>query len=166
MNPSACAAAPALGAAPAPRPLSARDLGEVVGLLLHSPLHRGFTVADVEDWFVPPLRLGQYRFYRRGPTAVGIVTWASLDERRLATFLAGDDALARDDWRGGDRLVIVDFVAPAGGVAAMVADLRRRVFVGREAWATRRAPDGRLKRVVHYPAVDARGRRLGADATL
>jgi cytolysin-activating lysine-acyltransferase len=139
-------------------------LGEIALLLVHSDLHRPYNLADLALWFLQPIELEQCRLYRRGEALVGCVTWAWLDAPREARFLAGDAVLEADDWCAGDRLVVVDLVAPFGGVAAIVRDLRRHVFAGRSGRVTRRRADGSVKRVVRYPAVDANGRRL-AGAT-
>jgi cytolysin-activating lysine-acyltransferase len=77
-----------------------------------------------------------------------------------ARVLGGTHLIGPEEWGTGGRVVVTDFVAPFGDARAMVADLRRNVLRGRDIAATRRAPDGGLRRVARYPAVDAAGRRI------
>lgn len=50
-------------------------------------------------------------------------------EERLA---AGTPRLRPQDWKSGDRLWVVEVIAPFGGADEMVKDLKAKVFAARE----------------------------------
>ena len=62
----------------APTPVGDRSalLAAALGLMRQSPLHRTYSVADLERLILPPIRLGQCRLYRHAGRAAGFVTWA------------------------------------------------------------------------------------------
>ena len=138
--------------APLPEDPQARMLllGEILWLLMHSPLHRRLTVDAVEAYFVAPLMRNRLRFFRRGAAPVGLVTWAHLGPEAEARYLAGELALRPEDWDSGQQLWFVDMIAPFGDGRAISSDMRRRIPPGQVGKASRRNPDGSLRRVVSY----------------
>lgn len=44
----------------------------------------------------------------------------------------GTTKLRRQDWKSGDRLWVVEVIAPFGGADEMVKDLKEKVFAERE----------------------------------
>lgn len=142
----------AIADAPLPDDPRARMLllGEVMWLLLQSPLHRLLTVAAAEAFFVAPLGMGRLRFFRRGAAPVGLVTVAHLSAEAEARYLAGEEPLRPGDWASGPQLWFIDMIAPFGDGRAISSDMRRRIPPGQVGKATRRNADGSLKRVVRY----------------
>ncbi|MGF1660745.1 MAG: toxin-activating lysine-acyltransferase [Rubrimonas sp.] len=140
-------------------------LGEALWLFAHAPLQGGFPLAEAAKLLTAPLSLGQFRIWRRGARPMGIATWALLSDEIAEAALREGRPLEPQDWRSGGRVVVADFVAPFGEARAMVADLRRNALRGRDIEAARRAPDGSLRRVARYPALDADGRRVGGGPT-
>jgi len=60
-------AAPSL-APPAGVPRTAAEaLGQIIGLLSQSPLHRELKIKDLEWSFMPPIQYEQFRIFRFGP---------------------------------------------------------------------------------------------------
>jgi RTX toxin acyltransferase family len=55
----------------------------------------------------------------------GTLTLDAEVETRLA---AGTTRLRPQDWKSGDRLWVVEVIAPFGGAGAMVQDLKAKVF--------------------------------------
>ena len=126
------------GAAPAapPKPTVSHMLGEMTWLLQQSPLHRHFSIADLEWMIMPPLMLEQYRIFRGNPnppkegeeatpgtTPMGLALWAMLGqeaEQKLNDMVMGGPMsgkggpvkLRPDEWRSGDRLWLIDLIAP------------------------------------------------------
>jgi cytolysin-activating lysine-acyltransferase len=122
------AAAPA-GAA---RTVSA-VLGEVVWLLTQSPQHKqSFFLGDLEWMAMPPILLQQFRLFYAKDRPIGVVLWAFVDEEVEARLLSGNARLRPQDWKSGDRLWIVEAVAPFGGTDEMLKDLKAKVFPDRE----------------------------------
>ena len=67
---------------------------------------------------------------------IGVVLWARVSEEveqmleRGTTFERGSATtrMRPQDWKSGDRLWVVEVIAPFGGHDAMVADLKAKVF--------------------------------------
>lgn len=89
-------------------------LDHVLVLLAHSPTHHYWTIKEVATRIIPPVNLNQ---------SVGIIedghlkawaSWGFLSEEKSDKFLNGDYELMPEDWRSGNVLVFMDFVAPYG----------------------------------------------------
>jgi len=89
-------------------------LDHVLVLLAHSPTHHYWTIEEVAKRIIPPVNLNQ---------SVGIIengylqawaSWGFLSEEKSDKFLNGDYELMPEDWRSGNVLVFMDFVAPYG----------------------------------------------------
>lgn len=117
---------------PTGAPTVSHMLGEMTWLLSQSPLHRVFTIGDLE-WMVMPALLGeQFYLFRDGDRPVGLALWAKTNATGEAKLQRGmvdpQNRLTLDEWSGGDRWWLVDLVAPfANGEnrqrEIMVADL-------------------------------------------
>lgn len=106
--------APALGQ-PTPgqlRPTVAHMMGEMVWLLTQSPLHKHFALADLEWMIMPALLLEQFRVFRDGARPVGLALWGYLNEEAEKKVIAGGARLRPDEWKSGDRLWLVEVIAP------------------------------------------------------
>lgn len=106
-------------------------LGRVAALMMGSPEHRYLFVADLEWRLVPPLALRQCRLVQRGGLPVAFLSWALLDEARERRRLAGNRRLAPADWRSGDRLWLIDLIAPGGDGEALAREVMAKLFPGR-----------------------------------
>ena len=121
-------------------------IGEVVGLMMLSPVHRVYQVRDVADIMLPALNLGQYRMYRAADRRpVGLVTWARLSAAVEAAYLDGRGMLSEAERTSGDRLYLTDFIAPYGHTRAMVKDLRTQAFPNEHAKALRFTQQGKSR---------------------
>lgn len=92
-----------------------RAYGDFLFLAFRSPRHRATSLGQLRRMFEPPLMLGQYHIFRFDDVARGAFTWARLNreaERRLFT----DEGLRPEDWTSGERLWIVDILAPYRGM--------------------------------------------------
>lgn len=114
-------------------------LGQVIWLLMRSPLHQRYRLADVERYTAPPLLNGQFKLYRNGPKPIAFASWAMMSAEAEERFLGSRGKIEIADWRSGDRLWIMDLVAPFGHAKQVVDDLRSNVFPGRRAKAIRAA---------------------------
>ncbi len=145
---SAAPAKPAGAAQPSP----AAALGEIVSLLVQSPAHRHLFLNDLEWLVVPPVMLRQFALFRQGPRPIAYASWATVSEVVEKRLAAGQPRLAPAEWRSGDRLWLMDMVAPFGGCDRLFAELRGRVLAGREIKAIRSGPEGR--KVETWPAAE------------
>lgn len=146
-----------LPAAEAPSEALLRAYGDMAFLAFRSPRHRAMAVADLRRYLEPPLTLGQFRLFRFDGVPRGMYTWAWLTddaERRLI----GGEGLSPEDWGAGDRLWIVDLIAPYRGLtASMVRWLMVPGHFTERSFLYRRV-DGanRTRRIVHIDFCRAR----------
>lgn len=100
-------------------------LGKLAWLWMNSPLQRQWAFGSGARFLLPAVQLGQFELLERDGMPVAYCSWAWMDaptELRYVRQLAG---LAWPDWRSGDRLWIVDWVAPFGAGDSFA--LRRRM---------------------------------------
>lgn len=122
-------------------------LGEIVWLLGRSEAHKHIFLTEL-DWMVmPPIPLRQFRIWRQNNQPVAYASWAFLSDEADKRFTEGAEAgrISRvnpSEWKSGDNLWLVDFIAPFGGGDAMVQELREKVFPDRKIKSIQRKPDG------------------------
>jgi cytolysin-activating lysine-acyltransferase len=107
-------------------------LGEIVWLMSQSPLHKQFFIADLEWFVMTPLLLQQFRLFYAKDRPMGVAFWGFVSEEVEERLKTGTSRLRPQDWKSGDRLWVVEVVAPFGGVEEMVKDLKAKVFKDRE----------------------------------
>lgn len=90
----------------------AHMLGEVAFLFAQSPTHRHLTFGDIEWLLIPPMALEQYRVYRDGEEPKAVVLWAHLSEEAESKLMTPRPKLSPADWNSGDRVWIIEVVAP------------------------------------------------------
>ncbi|EMS96470.1 RTX toxin acyltransferase family protein [Agrobacterium tumefaciens str. Cherry 2E-2-2] len=128
-------------------------LGDLVYLMLASDLHRKYYINDIGSVFFPPIDLNQFRIYHRNGRPVGFVTWASLNNEIEGRYLNSDYILRPDDWKSGDQILFMDFIAPFGDARNIVRDLRKNVFPDIAARSIRVRRDAK-PRVCHLHGVN------------
>lgn len=121
-----------------PKPTVSHMLGEICWLFSQSPLHKHFSFGDAEWIFMPAMLFEQYRVFRSEKTPIGLALWAYVSEEvEKEKFLSGVKAKLRpDEWKCGDRLWLVELIAPFATeenkmVEAMLTDLVKNVFKGK-----------------------------------
>ncbi|WP_371036568.1 MULTISPECIES: toxin-activating lysine-acyltransferase [unclassified Rhodosalinus] len=133
-----------------PGPERLRAYGDMIFLAFRSARHARMPVAQLRSYIEPPLLLGQFRLFRFDGVARGLYTWAWLGaggERRLIT----GEQLTPEDWNAGDRLWIVDIMAPYRGTTASMVRwiMRKGHFTDEEFFYRRVGDDNRTRRIVH-----------------
>jgi cytolysin-activating lysine-acyltransferase len=122
-------------------------LGEIVWLLGRSDAHKHIFLTEL-DWMVmPPIPLRQFRIWRQNNQPVAYASWAFLSDEASQRFIDGAAAghvgrLAPGEWKSGEQLWLIDFIAPFGGGDAMITELREKVFPGQKVKTIQRAADG------------------------
>lgn len=122
------------------------DLADALRLWTVVDPYAGFPSCTIGWRLLPALEFGRYCLWRDGGEPVGFASWG---------FMTAEEFEGReyDGWEvfgreGGDRLVVVDMIAPGGGndVVLMCRDLRRlfgRLYPEhRHVWAHRGRRDG------------------------
>lgn len=114
--------------APGAQVLNSSVLGEVTWLMAQSELHRDWPIASVMQWVLPALMYNQYRLYRRGGKPVGYVSWARLSAEVESLYVRDPSSLQPADWQSGDRIWLIDWLAPDGGTFTIARDLKHNIF--------------------------------------
>ena len=94
-----------------------RIYGDFTFLAFRSPHHRTMSVANLHEAFQTPILLGQYRIFRFEDIPRGLFTWAWFSADAEQKYVSGQ-SLDPQDWRSGDRLWIIDLIAPYRGLTA------------------------------------------------
>lgn len=105
-------------------------VGPVIMLYMQSSHRRYQFIGDLEWLLIPPLVLGQCKLYMKKEYPISYISWAFLDEAAEIRLLQNGGKLRPDDWKCGDRLWIIDIVAPFGGVENMLRDIQKNEFPG------------------------------------
>jgi cytolysin-activating lysine-acyltransferase len=100
-------------------------LGPVIMLYLQSPHRRYQFISDLEWLLIPPLVSGQCKLYMQQEYPISFVSWAFLDNEVEKRLLGNGGRLRPEDWASGERLWLIDIVAPFGGVERVLADMRK-----------------------------------------
>ncbi|WP_402721338.1 toxin-activating lysine-acyltransferase [Janthinobacterium rivuli] len=130
------------------------QLGTAAYLILRCTKYRLFRVASVGAWLQPPILLKQICFfYDTLGHPIGYVTWAYLTREVEQRFVEDPNFLLHfSEWNEGDRLWMIDFVAPNGMVREIVDYIRRHLFNEfSEARYVRRDAGGAIRKVCIWP---------------
>ncbi|WP_370153714.1 toxin-activating lysine-acyltransferase [Ferrovibrio sp.] len=126
----------------ADKPLDVQQVLINIGLLMmQSPGHRYFFLADLEWLLYPPVQLHQFKLYMKGGRPVAYVSWAQLSEDAEARFLVAR-RLAPTDWKSGDRSWMIDLISPFGGGEEVMGDLRDNILPGKSFKYWHQGPNG------------------------
>lgn len=102
--------------------------GHACWLMARSGPHKHLFFADA-DWLVmPPIILNQYRLWVRNGIPYAFASWAALGAEAADRMSKGVRRLSPAEWKSGDELWLVDFVAPFGGGAELVEELKQQTF--------------------------------------
>lgn len=101
---------------PRPSKTVATVLGEITWLLSQSASHRFLRVADFEWQVMPPILLKQFKlFYDTSSQPIGVATWAMVTPELFERISNGEKMMRPEQWKCGDKKIIVDLIAPFGG---------------------------------------------------
>lgn len=107
------------------------SFGAAAWLLSHDPVYRGVPLQGLEAAVGAPLRLGQYRIFRKEGMPFAYASWAFLSDEIAGRVAGGGRALSPEEWKTGDALWLVDLIAPFGGVELVQEEVRSKVFKDR-----------------------------------
>jgi cytolysin-activating lysine-acyltransferase len=122
-------------------------LGEMAWLLSQSNIHRyNLFVGDLEWLIMAPIMHNQYRLFYANGQPIGCALWAFASEL-VEQRLASGGRIAAGEWRGGDRLWLVELIAPFGRQDAMLEDLAATALADRRFRFLRTNAQGRRETV-------------------
>lgn len=130
-------------------------LGVAIRLMMQSPLHRRWTIGDVERLILPPINHDQSLFAVRDGVHVALATWALFSEESRLVFVNQLRPLGEQDWQSGRQLWVIDFIGPFG-LVPKTAQLLKEYLCNRypenqEAFAIRYKDYGRVRRLSRWP---------------
>ncbi|MCC6775907.1 MAG: toxin-activating lysine-acyltransferase [Hyphomicrobiales bacterium] len=123
-------------------------LGEIVWLMSQSALHKQFFISDLEWLVMTPVLLQQFRLFYDDTKPIGVAFWATVSAEVEERLAAGTTRLRPQDWKSGDRLWVVEVIAPFGGAEEMLKDLKTKVFPQRQLRFLSLSAQGRERKVV------------------
>ncbi|MEX0447633.1 toxin-activating lysine-acyltransferase [Xenorhabdus sp. SGI246] len=104
-------------------------LGAATWLWMHSPLHRDAPLSSLATLLLPFIKAQQYVLISQQGQPVFYLSWSRFDEETEHHYLTTDDG---DNRRlasnRGDRLWIVDWVAPFGHSRVMADLIKHDIF--------------------------------------
>lgn len=106
-------------------------VGHAIWLMTQSPIHKHLFIADMEWLLLPAIAAGQFRLWRKDNLPLAIATWGFLNEEAEQRMISGKGRLAPGAWKSGDRLWLMDLIAPFGGKEEALKELKAVVFPGR-----------------------------------
>lgn|GEM_PF-613666 len=116
-------------------------LGQVLWLMMRSPAHKHFFLSDFEWLVMPPIQLKQIRMYHKDGVPFAYCSWAYVNEDAEKRLADGARRLSPLEWNNGDRLWLIDLVAPFGGAEIIANDLKE-VFPDRTLKSLRPKKEG------------------------
>jgi cytolysin-activating lysine-acyltransferase len=131
-------------------------LGELVWLMSQSPLHKQFFISDLEWFIMTPALLQQFRTFYATDRPIGVVLWANVSDEVAERLAQGTTKLRpaepvpakAGNWKSGDKLWVVEVIAPFGGAEEMVKDLKEKVFPAKPVHFLAVTKDGKQVRVL------------------
>lgn len=107
----------------------AEALGGAVWLWMHSATHRNLPLHALPGVLMPAIKRGQFVLAVDGEQPVFFLSWTQFSQVAETRYLGNSSLLMPEaDWNSGDRIWLLDFVAPFGHAAAMSRLLQRTVF--------------------------------------
>jgi|SRR5271166_4173976 len=126
-------------------------LGQIASVLMRSPQHKHYSLADLEWLVLPAVLSEQFRVAQAqqsgAPTPVGVALWASVSadvDKRLSD-LSVPARLRPDEWRSGDIPWLMELVCDARVQQALLKDLGETTFKGRAIKMRVRGADGKMQ---------------------
>lgn len=117
-------------------------LGPMTWLMLQHSATRNILLGEIEWRLMPALVLDQARLHMREESPLAFVTWARLSAEAAERYRQPPHRLAPADWKSGDQIWVVDLVAPFGGAADALKELKEKVFPGQVIRQLAPAPEG------------------------
>ncbi|RQO73162.1 toxin-activating lysine-acyltransferase [Aquitalea sp. FJL05] len=98
----------------------ATELGSAVWLWMHSASHRNTPLHGLSSLLLPAIKRGQFVLVSEGNKPVFYLSWARMSLDAESRYLRQHPLLMpAEDWTSGDRIWLLDWVAPFGHSRAM-----------------------------------------------
>lgn len=142
-------------------------LGAAAWLWMHSPMHRSLPLTTLNALLLPAIKRRQFLIATDNDQPVFYMAWAWFDAQAERHYIERNPVhLPPDDWTRGERLWVLDWIAPFGHTRHMARWVTRDLFASR-CWRSldhRGSQRGLRVRSFHGIAVPAAQARLWFDA--
>lgn len=134
--------------------VEATVLGSAVWLWMHSAAHRDAPVHLLSALLMPALKTRQFVIATEHGKPVFYMTWANMDQAAESRYLSNPPyCMPQADWNCGERMWILDWVAPFGHSRKMSQLLQRHLFPQRLARALYHRGDEKGLRVKTFQGI-------------
>lgn len=107
-------------------------MGAAVWLWMHSPSHRDMPLSGLSALLLPAITNRQFILASQNGRPVAYLSWANLSEAAEQRYLGRHPLLMpAEDWNSGERMWILDWVAPFGHTGPLFHLLKSRLFANR-----------------------------------
>lgn len=107
-------------------------LGSAIWLWMHSRDHRDAPLHTLSALLLPAIKRRQFILVAEAGRPVFYLAWANLSREAEQRYLRNSPILMpEEDWDSGERMWILDWVAPFGHTRAMSRLLERHLFANR-----------------------------------
>jgi hemolysin-activating ACP:hemolysin acyltransferase len=120
-------------------------VGAVCQLAALSKCHAGVALFSTIDRLRMPIKLDQIKvFFSDFDQCMGYVTWAYVTPEVEARLIADPTSTLHEfEWNEGNRLWIMDFLAPKGSIEHIMRNMRDVLFLDSETLSYFRVKNGR-----------------------
>lgn len=115
----------------------AEMLGSIVWLWMQSDFHNTIQLKDLPALLLPAIKSRQFIVAIKEEKPVFYLSWANLSaeaESRYINHVATDMPL--EDWDSGDRMWVLDIVAPFGNIKTIISLLLSDGLLSSKCWRT------------------------------
>lgn len=99
-------------------------IGRVITLMLDSSVYLVDTLYDIKKNLIGPIYKDQALILVRKGKVVAYCSWAFLNEETEQRYIDDSNSLEVSDWNAGDRIWLVDVVAPFGDARHLLRAVR------------------------------------------
>ena len=107
----------------------AEYLGIASWLCSMSKVHKTRDFTSIDRDLLPPILLKQFRIIRDQKLPIAFLTWATVSAD-VEAKVKKSEPLALEDWKSGDKLVVVDCIAPFGHKNRIIQEFFDSISVG------------------------------------
>jgi cytolysin-activating lysine-acyltransferase len=110
----------------------AEVLGSTAWLWMHSQKHREIPLHVLSTLLLPAIKHQQFILISEHGKPIFYLSWANLSAEAEARYIKNPAyAMPQEDWNSGDRMWILDWVAPFGHTKVVSRLLEQRLFTNR-----------------------------------
>ena len=109
----------------------AEVLGSVVWLWLHSARHKEMPLHTLPTILMPAIKHRKFILVIEAGRPVFYLSWADFNPNAESRYVQHPLNISDEDWSSGDRMWVVDWVAPFGHSKAMSELLKKSLFVNK-----------------------------------